>query len=166
MSQFTHNNLRSLAVDSLVLIGVASILGSIFSRGTFFVVYVLGGFLAVVADCAWTRVTNPCRSFTQAQFRQAQTWFHLVEDAIDKRTKLLLTMYTRKGFDEILTNTGDWANFKAKELKEQKRLFEKYYPLTKDYDKWARENCAARGSLVCLCMRPTRQGVYSGFFSF
>ena len=61
-SQFTHIGLAPLVMDSLVLVGIASVLGSVFNRRTFFAVYVLGGFLAAAADCAWAGATNPCEA--------------------------------------------------------------------------------------------------------
>lgn len=72
-SQFTHNGLIPLVIDSLALIGVASILGSVLDRRTFSAAYILGGFLAAAADCAWAWVTNPCRSLTPAQLDQVLT---------------------------------------------------------------------------------------------
>ena len=98
-SQFTHHSLASLVMDSLVLVGIASILGSVFSRRTFFAVYVLGGFLAAAADCAWAQATNPCQSLTQAQHDQILTSVRIINDATAKLTELLSSW---KGFVEGL----------------------------------------------------------------
>lgn len=163
-SQFTHSGLLRLVIDSLVLIGVASTLGSAFNRRTFFAVYVFGGFLAAAADCAWARITSPCRSLTQVQLDQVLTSARLINEAQDKATQIaVLQLSTMRGFVELLTNTGEFPR-KSEELKKQRKVIEAHYPQVRDWDKWTRPNFAASGSLVCLCMPPARRGVCSVLF--
>lgn len=152
-SQFTHNGLTSLVIDSLVLIGVASILGSVFNRRTFYVVYVLGGFLAAAADCPWARVTNPCRSITQAQLDHVLTSVRLVNQA---HVKLRASPFnfTMRGFIDLLNNPRDLSK-DIEEVKNQKKVLDMHYPIIRDFDRWCRPNLASRGSLVpYVCQQP------------
>ena len=156
ISQFTHSSSIRLAIDSLVLIGVASLLGSVFNRRTFFVVYVLGGFLAAAADCAWARFTNPCRNPTQAQIDQINTSVCLINEAGTKLARLspVLQISTMKDLVKYRTDLGRLVN--SKEFSEQVDIFKKHVPLVRDWVRWSRPNWAASGSLVCLRMPSTR----------
>lgn len=77
--QITHNGLIRLVINSLVLIGVAIVLDSVFNRCTFSDVYYLRGFLSAAADCARAKITNPCRCLTQAQFDQVFVSARLID---------------------------------------------------------------------------------------
>lgn len=116
MSQFIHDGLIRLVIDSLILIGVASILGSVFNRRTFFAVYVLGGFLAATADCAWAQITNPCRNFSQAQCDEASTSASLINDASAEIARLSASsrVYTIRGFGKLLINSEDFEELKRR----------------------------------------------------
>ena len=154
-SQFTHNGLIYLVIDSLVLIGVASVLGSVFNRRRFFAVYVCGGFLAAAADCAWARLTNPSRSLTQAQCVQISTSASLFNEALAKMVKLRASspIFTIRGFFELLTNPKEFErkfSGDLEELRKQQKVADTNYPLVRDWDRWTRPNSAASGSLVCL----------------
>ncbi len=153
-SQFTHVGLKSLVIDSLVLIGVASILGSVFNRRTFFAIYVLGGVLAAAADCAWARFTNPCRNLTQAQLEQVLASDRLIDEARTKMAKLSasIQVFSMKALVELLSN---------EEFRKQSEVLIKYERQSRDWDRWTRPNQAANGSLICLCMPTTRWGIYS-----
>lgn len=161
-SQSVHSGLASLMIDSLVLIGVASILGSVFNRRTFFVVYVLGGFLAAAADCAWARVTNPCRSITQAQLQQIHASARLINAANAKVAQILasLGISTIKDLIKLLFDPRDLSK-DLEEVKKQRKVIDTQYTIIRDWDRWVRPNSAASGSLVCLCMLTTRWGVRS-----
>ena len=152
-SQFTHGGLIPLVLDSLVLIGVASILGLVFNRRTFFAVYVLGGFLAAAADCTWARITNPCRCITQAELDQNLTFARLINEALHKKAEIIASsqLFTMRGFVRLLTNTGE-LSWTAEELDKQNKVIKTYYPQTRDWDRWIMQNYAASGSLACLCM--------------
>ena len=158
MSQFIHDGLIRLVIDSLILIGVASILGSVFNLRTFFAVYVLGGFLAATADCAWAQITKPCRNFSRAQCDEASTSASLINDASAEIARLSASsrVYTIRGFGKLLINSEDFE-----ELKRQCKVVETYCPQVKDWDRWSKQIWAASGSLVCLCMPTTRRGVCS-----
>ncbi len=147
-SQFTHVGLKSLVIDSLVLIGVASILGSVFNRRRFFAIYVLGGLLAAAADCAWARFTNPCRSLTKAQLRQVLASDRLIDEARTKMAKLSasIQVFSMKALVELLS---------SEEFRRQSEVLTTYKRQSRDWDRWTRPNQAANGSLICLCMRTT-----------
>lgn len=132
-SKFTHNRLIRLVADSLVLDGVANILCPFLNRRIFFAVYVLGGFLAAAADCAWAQITNPCRSLTQAQLKQIHTAYRLIHTASAKMID---------SFPNV------------EEVLRQYQVFEEYYPYIRDWAMWSRPNWAASGSLICLRMQP------------
>ena len=154
-SQFTHDRLIRLMIDSVVLVGVASVLGSVFSCRTFFAVYVFGGFLAAAADCAWARLTSPYWSVTQAQLDQTLASIRLFAEAQTKINEFdTLSLLTMRGKKEILTKKGDVV-----EVKEVLRLVEIMYnnrPTVISWIRWTRPNWAASGSLVCLSMPPIR----------
>lgn len=155
-SQFTHDRLQRLVIDSVVLVGVASILSSVFSCRTFFAVYVCGGFLAAAADCAWARLTNPCRNFTQAQLDQCSTFDRLLTEARAKLVKINpFSFFTEKGLNEIRTNKGDIAE-DYKEFQRLKGVIDKHLPYVQNWAEWNVPNWAARGSLACLGMPPIR----------
>ena len=153
-SQFTHDGFISMAIDSLVLIGVASILSSVFNRRTFFAVYVIGGFLAAAADCAWARFSNPCRRLTQAQVVQYNTSAILCKKASTKYQEILVSskVFTMRGFRELLAHPWNFLTGYGEELERQYKLWRKYYDQTTDSDRWVMPTRAASGSLVCLCM--------------
>ena len=158
-SQFTHERLIPLVIHSLVLVGVASILGSIFNRRTFFAVYVLGGFLAAAADCAWARVTNPSRSLrTQAQLDKNLTSFRIVYEACVKLNEFNL-------ISEYWTNPKDFAKSPLlNEFKRQAELIRQHLPFVRAWFRWNEPNWALSGSLVCLGMLPTRLASTLVFF--
>ena len=154
-SQFTHSGLVHLVIDSLVLIGVASILVSVFNRRMFFAVYVCGGFIAAAADCAWARLTNPSPSLTQAQLDQVFTSASLVKEALAEKAKIRIAsqVFTMRGLVEVLTDPKEYNRKHSGELEELNKLnkvIETNYPLVRDWDRWTRPNSAASGSLVCL----------------
>lgn len=154
-SQFTHNGLIHLVIDSLVLIGVASILGSVFNRRMFFAVYVCGGFLAAAADCAWARLTNPSRNLTQAQINQVSTSASLINEALAKKAEIITSsqIFTYRGFVELLTNPTEHErkhSGEIEELRKQNKVIETNYPLVRDWHRWIKPYSAASGSLVCL----------------
>lgn len=153
-SQFTHNGLTHLVIDSLLLTGVASILGSVFDRRTFFIVYVCGGFLAAAADCAWARFTNPTRNFTQAQIVQVNTSVSLVNAALAKKAEIITSQTsTYRDFAEFLTNLAERDrkySGEIEEYKKQTKVIETNYPLVRDWHRWTKPYSAASGSLVCL----------------
>lgn len=160
-SQFTHIGLTSLVTDSLVLVGIASVLGSVFNRRTFFAVYVLGGFLAAAADCAWANATNPCRSLTQARHAEILTSIRIRNEAVAKFIELRSSwqMYTWKGFFECFTNPKDCIEKLRKdpvqkELGRQQEIILKHSPILRDFVRWTGLNWAASGSLICLSMLP------------
>ena len=134
-SQFTHNRFIRLMANSVVLVGVASILCPFFNRRMFFAVYVLGGFLAAAADCAWAQITNPCRSLTLYRMNQIRTACRLMDAALPKIVDSLPDM------EESIRHL---------------QVIVKYYPSVRDCLCWCRPNWAASGSLVCLRMQPTR----------
>ena len=111
-SQFNHSRLIRLVADSLVLVGVASILWPFFIHRMFFAAYVLGGFLAADADCAWAQTTNPCRSLTQAQLNQILTAGSLIDAALAK----------------IVDSSPD-----IEEFMRQQQVIKKYYPSVRDW---------------------------------
>ena len=162
-SQFTHDRLIPLVIDSLALVGIASIVGSVFNRRTFFTVYVIGGFLAVAADCAWARATSPCRSITVAQILQNHTLSRLINEANAKRTTLKSQVFSKKGLVELLTNPESFVE-KLEEIIKHQDLIMKLSPSIRDWWKWTGENRAARGSLVCLSMPPTPRAFTLLFF--
>ena len=154
-SQFTHNGIIHLVIDSLVLIGVASILGSVFNRRTFFAVYVCGGFLAAAADCAWARFTNPSRNLTQAQIDQVKTSVSLINQANAKKAEIITSSqtFTYRDFVEFLTNPTEHErkhSAEIEELRKQIKVIETNYPLVRDWHRWTKPYSAASGSLVCL----------------
>ena len=155
-SQFTHSSSIRLMIDSLVLVGVASILGSVFNRRTFFAVYVLGGFLAAAADCEWARVTNSCRSLTQLQIDQIDTTVCLINEAMAKMARLCPVLQISTMTDLVKYLTDLWRVVNSKEFSEQEDIFGKHAPLLRDWVRWTRPNWAASGSLVCLRMPSTR----------
>lgn len=155
-SQFTHNHLRRLVIDSVVLVGVASILSPVFNRRMLFAVYVGGGFLAAAADCAWARLTNPCRNFTQAQLDQGPTLHRLLTETRAKQIKTNFRSFlTMKGLNEIQTNKGDIAD-DYKEWRRLGEINEKHTPFVRSWVEWNMPNWAARASLACLGMSPIR----------
>ena len=163
-SQFTHGSLASLVMDSLVLVGIASLLGSVFNRRTFFAVYILGGFLAAVADCAWARVTNPCQSLTQAQHDELSMSARIFNEAAAKSIELISSsqLITWKGFVEKLTNPKEfnkkWVKDPGqKELKRQLAIVGKQFPILRDWVRWTELNWASSGSLICLSMLPAHK---------
>ena len=151
-SQFTHKSLASLVMDSLVLVGIASILGSVFNRRTFFAVYVLGGFLAAAADCAWAQATNPCQSLTQAQHDEILTSARIINEATAKLTELISSSW--KGFVESLTNPEALKKLAKDPVQKERRrlqaIIRKHLPIVRDWARWTRLNWASSGSLVCL----------------
>ena len=169
-SQFTHARLVPLVIDSLVLVGVASILGSVFNRRIFFAVYVLGGFLAAAADCVWAQLTNPCRNLTQAQLHDTLTSVRMVDEATAKLTAIFHEV-TKTLFENPQENTQEnpqehpQALVKASdEMKRLREIIDKPYPFVRDWYKWNCPNLAASGSLVSLSMLPARSA--STLFSF
>ena len=163
-SQFTHRGLAPLVMDSLVLVGIASVLGSVFNRRTFFAVYVLGGFLAAAADCAWARVTNPCRSLTQAQHDEILTTVRVIDEAAAKFSELRssLQLFTWKAFVKFWTNPREFFEKLAKdpvhkESKRQLEIINEQYPIVRDWVRWNERNWASSGSLICLSMLPTHK---------
>ena len=162
-SQFTHDRLIALVIDSLALVGIASIVGSVFNRRTFFAVYVIGGFLAAGADCAWARATNPCRSITVAQIRQNNTLTRLINEANAKRTSLKSQVFSMEGLFELLTNLESFVG-KLEEIIKHEEFIQKNSPSVRDWWKWTGENRAARGSLVCLSMPSIPQAFTLLFF--
>ena len=157
-SQFTHTRLAPLVMDSLVLVGIASVLGSVFNRRTFFAVYVLGGFLAAAADCAWAGATNPCRSLTQAQYDEILTSARMRDEAVAKFNELRPSN-TWKDLFECFTNLKDCVKKLEKDpvRKERKRqldIIHKHSSIIKDWIRWTGLNCATSGSLICLSMLP------------
>ena len=163
-SQFTHARLVPLVIDSLVLVGVASILGSVFNRRIFFAVYVLGGFLAAAADCVWAQLTNPCRSLTQAQLNDTLTSVRMVDEATAKLTAISHEVWTKISFENPQENPQ--ALVKASdEMKRQREIIDKPYPFVRDWYKWNRPNWAASGSLVSISMLPARSVSTLFYFS-
>ena len=159
-SQFTHRSLAPLVMDSLIVVGIASVLGSVFNRRTFFAVYVFGGFLAVAADCAWARATNPCQSLTQAQHDEMLTSARIIDEANAKLIELRSSseIYTWKGFVECLTNLEDCNKKLAKDpMLEEGRRIRKEFPIVRDWIRWNELNWASSGSLICLSMLPTHE---------
>ena len=133
-AQFTHGNLEGLARDSLVLVGIASISGSVFNRRTFFAVYILGGFLAAAADCAWARATNLCQSPIQPN--DVLTSVRIINEAIE---------FIRS-----------WTNLEDANEKIAKDHVRKYL-IARDWLRWNELNPASSGSLLCLSMLPTHK---------
>ena len=165
-SQFTHSCLTRLVLDSLVLVGVGSILSSVFNRRTFFAVYVLGGFLAAAADCAWARFTNPSRGLTQAQIDQVFASAHLYNEALVELANLRASsqIFTMRGIIELFSNPGDFSKKYSRDIEEVKRqskVIHTYHPRIRPWIRWTRRNWAASGSLVCLCMPTTHWDVCS-----
>lgn len=155
-SQFTHDRLIHLVIDSVVLVGVASILSPVFSCRTFFAVYVCGGFLAAAADCAWAQLTNPCRNFTQAQVDQCSRSHHLITETRAKVVKInRFSFFTEKGLNEIRTNKGDIAE-DHKEFQRLIKVLKTNLLYARNWIVWNIPNWAARGSLACLGMPPIR----------
>lgn len=154
-SQFTHGSFIRLAVDSLVLIGIGSILGSIFNRRTFFAVYVCGGFLAAAADCGWARLTNSSQNLTQVQLEHILTSVGLVNEASAQIAKIRISsqIFTIRSLIEFLTNPKEFDRKFSGDLEEiskQVKVIETNYPLVRDWHRWAMPNTAPSGSLVCL----------------
>ena len=144
-----------LVVDSLVLIGVGSLLGSVFNRRTFFAVYVCGGFLAAAADSGWARLTTSSRNLTQAQLDQVSMSASLINEANAKRATIRVSsqILTVRSFFELLTNPKKFNkkfSEDLEELKKQYEVIETNYPLVRDWHRWTTPNAAASGSLVCL----------------
>ena len=158
-SQFTHDRLIPLVIDSLALVFIASILGSVLNCRTFCTVYVIGGFFAAAADCAWAQATNPCRSITVAQIRQNNISCQLINEAIAKRSTLETTLvsqvFTSTGLIELLADPRNYLE-KYEEIKKYVDFISKHSSSSIRYwSKWVRENQAARGSLLCLSMAPS-----------
>ena len=153
-SQFTHDRLIPLVIDSLALVLIASILGSVLNCRTFCTVYVIGGFFAAVADCAWAQATNPCRSLTVAQIRQNNISCRLINEAIVKVT-FASQLFSKKGLIELWTNRRNFVE-KYKEITKHADFVSEHYTSSiRDYCKWLGKNQAAWGSLVCLSMALT-----------
>ena len=158
-SQFTHYRLAPLVMDSFVLIAIASVLGSVFNRRTFFAVYVLGGFLAAAVDCAWAWVMNPCQNLTQAQRDEISTSVRMIDEAVAKLNELKSSRqpFTWKFYVENLTNT---------ELRSQVRIIQEQRPVIRDRLRWNELNLASSGSLICLSMLPIHKAFLSTQIEF
>ena len=164
-SRFTHRSPAPLVMDSLILVGIASVLSSVFNRRTFFAVYVLGGFLAAAADCAWARVTNPCQSLTQVQHDEIlTTTVRVIDEATAKFNELRssLKLFTWKAFVKFWTNPREFLEELAKdpvhkESKRQLEIINEQYPIVRDWVRWNQRNGASSGSLICLSMLPTHK---------
>lgn len=151
-SQFTHTGVVRLMVDSVVLVGVASLLSSTFNRRTFFGVYVLGGFLAAALDCAWARMINPSRSLTPAEQYEVSKYARLALEAHVKLTELVVAAIVKDGFKAIGSMLGmeKYQGETTEQITKQAELFVKYVQHIRNHDIWTRANWAASGSLVCL----------------
>ena len=165
-SQFTHRSLAPMVMDSLILVGIASVLSSVFNRRTFFAVYVLGGFLAAAADCAWARVINPCQSITQAQLDEILTTVRVIDEATAKFNELRssLKLFTWKSFVKFWTDPREFFEKLAKdpvhkESKRQLEIINEHYPIVRDWVRWNERNWASSGSLICLSMLSTHGSV-------
>ncbi|CAF9939138.1 MAG: hypothetical protein ALECFALPRED_007990 [Alectoria fallacina] len=139
----------------MVLIGVGSILSSVFNRRTFFAVYLLRGFLAAAADCAWARVTNPSRGLTQAQIDQVFASAPLYNEALVEMAKLRASsqILTMRGIIELFSNPGDFSSKYSRDIEEAKRqsqVINTYHPQLRAWIRWTNRNWASSGSLVCL----------------
>ena len=158
-SQFTHDRLIPLVIDSLALVLIASSLGSVLNCRTFCTVYVIGGFFAAVADCAWAQATNPCRSLTVAQIRQNNISCRLINEAKVKVTTLEITfasqLFSKKGLIELWTDPRNFVEKNKEITKHADFVSEHYTSSIRDYCKWVGESQATWGSLVCLSMAPT-----------
>ena len=153
-SQISHNGLIRLVIDSLAFIGVASILGLVLNRRTFFAAYILGGFLAAAAVCAWAWLTNQCRSLPPAQLDQVLTSVRMSNEAIAKQVKLITSSE-----GSIMKRIVE--SLKNEEIRRQNKVIITYQSQVRDWDIWTRPNQAANGSLICLRMPTTRRGVRS-----
>ena len=67
-SQFFHDNPKTLIVDSIALIGIATVLGPSIGAKTFFILYLLGGFIGANVDCPWKWVGNPLRRLSGLEY--------------------------------------------------------------------------------------------------
>ena len=58
-SQVFHDGLKVLIFNSVALVGIATVFGPSTSVTSFFIIYLIGGFIGANIDCTWTWVRNP-----------------------------------------------------------------------------------------------------------
>ena len=92
---------------------------------SYFSAYVLGGFLAAAADCAWVWITNSSRRYTQAQRDQVLTSARLCDEAIAKIAQIHASVkgLTMRGLTELFANSEKLSGINE-ELRKQRKVVE------------------------------------------
>ena len=77
-SQFFHDNPKTLIVDSIALIGIATVLGPSIGAKTFFILYLLGGFIGPTLIALGNGWETPCGGSlalnTMRKYERASSW--------------------------------------------------------------------------------------------
>ena len=154
-SQFAHDSPTLLAFDILALISVAIVLGPFVDGRTFFVIYLLGGFISANLDCAWTWATNPCRGASAEGYKQRVIEVNqfIAEIKAGKSYRKSWSEILSRKFDKKVVETPDQRKKRREEAKEHVQGHLSKHRRFRDFRHWCQPNFGANGSLTCLCKK-------------
>lgn len=69
-SQVFHDGLKVSIFNSVALVGIATVFGPSTSGTSFFIIYLIGGFIGANVDCAWTWVKSPLRRLSGVTYEE------------------------------------------------------------------------------------------------